>query len=229
MISLKEITKVKGKIIHGDEKIDKPFDYIFTIATKNELLVFNYTKFIKDKCIKSPMDIFKVGNDFYDSSNDKVSYFIPLKYFEKVPKTLFINPIFTDEEIIDSIENYFEKNELPIELKKYKKSFDKYKDDYNDVLERSNINDNDIKKFTEKFFKNYKISNPLRLKTDLIKVLNKKYPIAKVNKEEKIENKDKREKYLITYDKLISSNTNCYTKINKIIEDIKKDIKSKNI
>jgi hypothetical protein len=229
IISLKEITKEKGKVKYGDEKIDEPFDYIFTIATKNELLVFNYTKFIKEKGIKSPMDIFKVGNDFYDSSSDKVSYFIPLKYFKKIPKTSFINPSFTDEEIIDGIGNYFEKNELPEELKKYKKSFDKYNDEYNEVLISSIENENDIKRFIGKFFKNMEITKPLKLKTDLNKVLNDKYPITKVSKEEKIENKNKREYYLNMYDNLVSRNNNNYIKINKIIENIKKDIKKKNI
>lgn len=229
IVSLKEITKDKGKVKYGDETIDKPFDYIFTIATKNELLVFNYSKFIKEKGIKSPMDIFKVGNDFYDSSSDKVSYFIPLKYFEKVPKTSFINPLFTDEEIIDSIENYFEKNDLAEELEKYKKYFDKYKDDYNEILESSKINENNIKKFIGKFFKNVEITNQLRLKTDLIKVLNNNYPITKVSKEEKQENKNKREKYLNMYDNLILKNNDNFSKINKIIDNIKKDIKKKNI
>ena len=149
------------------------------------------------------MDIFKVGNDFYDSSSDKVSYFIPLKYFEK--------------------------KELPDELKKYKKSFDKYKDEYNEILESSTENENDIKRFIGKFFKNIEITNPLRLKTDLIKVLNNKYPITKVSKEEKQENKNKREKYLNTYDKLILRNNVNFSKINKIIDNIKKDIKKKNI
>lgn len=223
VISLKKINKEKGKVSYGEETVKKPFDYIFTIATKNDILVLNYTDLVKKEGIKSPMDIFKVGDDFYDKSSDKISYYIPLNYFKKIPKTSYLNPSFEDDEIIENLDAIINKDDIPEELIKYNNIFNKYVNEYKKIEEAIKTTEKDIELFTKKFFKGIQITNFDRSKGELEKILKNKYPIQRTTNKE--QNKNKRIQYMSMYEKLKSKNEENNYNLIRLINNVKKDIK----
>jgi hypothetical protein len=131
--------KTYGKVITVQKKggitnySKTPKDYVFVIATKNELLTFNYSDYIRKNEITSPLNVFKVGEDFYDTSSDKASYWIPIDLFKKVEKTTFIKPKI-DKDIFDYLDYDKDKlNNLPPVVKKKVKDIKK-SDEYLDYL-----------------------------------------------------------------------------------------------
>ena len=140
------------KIIFNKKKDNIiPYDYIFTIGTKDKLLTFNYSKFVRDKKITSPLQAFGVGDDFYDVSKPEVSYFIPLEYFNTVNTTNIIKPNINDEKIKDYILEYSisgDKN-IPSMLKERFEDLEDY-NEYQNILELRKIQEGITKKILRK-------------------------------------------------------------------------------
>jgi hypothetical protein len=208
----KEGSKTYGKVIKVQKKGDitnyseEPKDYVFVIATKNELLTFNYSDYIRNNKITSPLNAFKVGEDFYDTSSDKASYWIPIDLFKKAEKTTFIKP-YIGKDILDYLDyDEVTLNKLPpvvkmkvedikesVEYEQFIKDINKItnkESEIKKILKNNNISYNE-KDYLKKLSKFKTVSNEKKIYNSMINTRNvlkdnlKKYSkkiIEKANK-----------------------------------------------
>lgn len=169
-----ELNKKNGQYKEETKKI-KNYDLVFTIALADELLTFNYSKYVRDKNILSPLNAFNLGNDFYEK-DEKLSFMIPLELFERTEKTKYVEPKIKNEKEFTSIindillednkdEDVFFKNKLntdyPKFLKNIKKINNKYEEEGKIILKffkdlDITCNLENIKSMTTKINKDFK-------------------------------------------------------------------------
>jgi exonuclease SbcC len=214
-----------GKVIKLQQRGTKlnyskePQDYIFTIATKNELLTFNYSKYIRDNKIKSPLDAFKVGDDFYDATSEGASYYIPIDLFTKVEKTSFINPELKEDFVFDLLEaedisKYPETIQNKINFVKSSKSFKKYES----IMDERIDEEIELSELLEKFdIVSEDLNDMVRKKGELKAKILEEYPLTKgLSKTEKEKIKQKRDKYINKYDEIIERIKGTRVKLDKV-------------